>query len=149
VGDIVFARVCPPETSSLGGGSNTYAQSGFNKVSYDGIELSCISATTGKAEGMGPLKGGMVFDISLSLARKLIRGKKSGGVEVLDVLGEKVEFECVVGRNGRLWVSSGNAKVVMLVGRVVQRLDGLEAKGKVVGGEEQRRIVDEIARKLA
>ena len=45
-------------------------------------ELICCNPSTGKADGMGELKGGMVFDVSLGLARRLLMGKQreEGGV---------------------------------------------------------------------
>ena len=58
---------------------------------------------------MGELKGGMVFDISLGMARRLLtaRQKEDGGVVVLEEIAERVPFELAVGRNGRGWVNAG------------------------------------------
>lgn len=40
-------------------------------------ELECFDAETGKANGLGELKGGMVFSVSLGTARRLLGdGKK-------------------------------------------------------------------------
>jgi len=97
-----------------------------------------VNPSTGKADGMGELKGGMVFDISLGMARTLMMPKPGdqGVVVVLEELGEKMPFEVAVGRNGRLWINSKGVKETLLVGRAVMETD----KGGL-GVEEQRRLV--------
>ena len=121
-GDLVYARVC--------------------RVSkWEDVEIECVSSPTGKAEGMGPLKGGMVFEISPAFARRLMmgtdrEGRSRGGVVVLEEVGEKVKFEVAVGRNGRVWVDSGSVATTVLIGRLIGRVyeEGL-------GVEEQRKAV--------
>ena len=87
---------------------------------------------------MGELKGGMVFDISLGMARRLLMAKQreNGGIAVLGEIAEKIAFEVAVGRNGRVWVKSGGVKEIMIVGRALQATDkedlGLEAQEKLV-----------------
>ncbi|KAF2397468.1 hypothetical protein EJ06DRAFT_498555, partial [Trichodelitschia bisporula] len=79
----------------------------YARVVSDGrhveAELECVNQRTGKGDGLGPLKGGMVFDVSTAFARRLMMGKR-GGVVVLEVMSEKVGFEVAVGGNGRVWV---------------------------------------------
>ncbi|KAF2654110.1 hypothetical protein K491DRAFT_717397 [Lophiostoma macrostomum CBS 122681] len=101
-------------------------------------ELTCVDPSTGKSEGLGPLKGGMVFPISLGMARRLLAGRK-GGVSVLEGLSEKMGFEVVVGRNGMLWVEAGSVKRTLAVGRAVQEVDegGLGEKG-------QKKVVERV-----
>lgn len=101
-------------------------------------ELTCVDPSTGKSEGLGPLKGGMVFPVSLGMARRLLLGKK-GGVSVLEGLSEKIGFEVAVGRNGMLWVDAGSVKRTLAVGRAVQEVDeqGLGEKG-------QKKVVDRV-----
>ena len=110
-------------------------------------ELECASASTGKADGLGPLTGGMVFDVSLGFARRLLMGRsrQEGKVEVLELLGGdegKLSFETAVGRNGKVWVGSENTKTVVIVGRALKETDekglGVEAQRKLV-----RRLVKE------
>ncbi|KAM5447633.1 exosome non-catalytic core subunit rrp40 [Microsporum audouinii] len=119
------------------------------------IELACVNTATGKAEpdGLGPLTGGMVFDVSTLFASRLMMtgaerkdGAGPGGVIVLEELGRKFEsyggFEVAVGRNGKVWVDSsadGDAGVMIVVaiGRCLKetddkRLDVLEQKKLVL-----------------
>ncbi|KAH7126885.1 hypothetical protein B0J11DRAFT_288865 [Dendryphion nanum] len=101
-------------------------------------ELTCVDPSTGKSEGLGPLKGGMVFKISLSMARRLLAGKK-GGVTVLEGLSEKVGFEVAIGRNGVLWVDGGSVKTTLLVGKAVQEVDEL-----ALGEKGQKKVVERV-----
>ncbi|KAK4187250.1 hypothetical protein QBC35DRAFT_523673 [Podospora australis] len=118
-------------------------------------EIECVSSATGKADGLGPLKDGMVFDISLGFARRLLmaRSKEEGKVEVLELLGEEgLAFETAVGRNGKVWVSGAsdakgnegvNAKTVVVVGRALQETDT-----KRLGVEQQRKLVKKLVREM-
>ncbi|KAK7551592.1 hypothetical protein IWX49DRAFT_284517 [Phyllosticta citricarpa] len=116
-------------------------------------ELECLSATTGKADGLGPLKGGMVFDVSPGMARRLLipAGKKDaaeeggpGRVVVLEALAERVRFEVAVGRNGRVWVDSDEGvKVVLAVGKALQ-----EADREGLGVDGQRDVVAKVLKAL-
>jgi exosome complex component RRP40 len=103
-GDLVYARVLSVSTQTES-------------------EIQCFNENTGKSEGMGPLKGGMVFDVSCSFARRLMMGKKRGGVLILEAIAEKVAFEVAVGRNGRVWVGAESVSVVVAVGRALTIAD--------------------------
>ena len=105
-------------------------------------ELTCVSPSTGKSEGLGPLKGGMVFPISLGMARRLLAGKK-GGVRVLEGLAEKVGFEVAVGRNGVLWVDGGKVRLTLAIGRAVQEVDE-----KALGEAGQKKVVEKVLKHL-
>ena len=136
-GDLVYARV-----SSVGVGAGAE------------IELTCVNPATGKAEpgGLGPLSGGMVYDISAGFAARLleassISNKRSGGKEeeddddvdgapaklvILKELGRRLEgrggFEVAIGRNGRIWVNCSDAgdeaiRTTVAVGRCIQETD--------------------------
>lgn len=72
---------------------------------------------------MGPLTGGMVFDVSAGFARRLMLGAKKGGVVILDVVGEKVKFEVAVGRNGRVWIDSASVRETVTIGRLLVAAD--------------------------
>ncbi|KAK1255804.1 hypothetical protein MKX07_008063 [Trichoderma sp. CBMAI-0711] len=110
-------------------------------------ELECVSASTGKADGLGPLVGGMLFTISLGMARLLMMPKKAqqGRLVVLDELADAgVQFETATGRNGRLWVDSDSTKAIIAVGRAVQETDE-----KSLGVDEQRRLVKRLIKELS
>ncbi|KAK4693409.1 exosome complex component RRP40, partial [Lecanoromycetidae sp. Uapishka_2] len=108
-------------------------------------EIVCYNPSTGKSEGMGELKGGMVFDISLGMARRLLMTKQreQGKIAVLEELGEKVAFEIAVGRNGKVWVKAGGVKETLMVGRAL-----LETDGQGLGIEEQVKLVKKMLRQV-
>lgn len=108
-------------------------------------ELECVHPGTGQGEGLGELKGGMVFEISLGLARRLLIGKvrERGGVAVLEELAEKgLRFEVAVGRNGRIWVNGESVKTTLVVGEAVRRTD---EEGLTV--EQQVKLANRLARR--
>jgi len=94
---------------------------------------------------MGELKGGMLFGISLGMARRLLmaRQRDEGGIIVLGECAEKIAFEIAVGRNGKLWVKSGGVKETILVGTAVQETDeeGLDI-------DEQKKLVKRLMKAL-
>ena len=94
---------------------------------------------------MGELKGGMVFDVSMGMARRLLVAKQreDGGVAVLEEIAEKVAFEIAVGRNGKVWVKSGGVKETILVGRALQEAD---VQGLTV--EEQVKLVRKMIKQV-
>jgi exosome complex component RRP40 len=94
---------------------------------------------------MGELKGGMLFDISMGMARRLLMAKQreDGGVAVLEEIAEKVAFEIAVGRNGKVWVKSGGVKETLLVGRALQEAD---VQGLTV--EEQVKLVRKMIKQV-
>ena len=87
---------------------------------------------------MGELKGGMVFEVSLGMARRLLLNKQKleGGIVVLEDIAEKVAFEIAVGRNGKMWVKAKEVWETLLVGRAVQETDrgglGVDEQAKLV-----------------
>ena len=129
-GSLVYARV-------LSAGKNT------------DVELTCVNPSTGKGEGMGELKGGMVFRVSLGMAERLLmkRQKEEGGVVLLEGLAEKgCVFEMAVGRNGFCWVDSeGGVRETLAVGKALVEVDegnlGVEGQRGVV-----RRVVGELGK---
>ena len=142
-GDLVYARV-----SSVGVGAGAE------------IELTCVNPATGKAEpgGLGPLNGGMAYDVSTGMAARLMEvssSKRSDGEGVADLvileeLGKKLEgiggFEIAVGRNGRVWVDCSNAgdaaiKATVAIGRCIR-----ETEEHNLIAEDQRRLVSKVLR---
>lgn len=110
-------------------------------------ELECVSPATGKSDGLGPLTGGMVFDISLGMARRLMMPKAAehGKVVVLDELASiGLQFETAAGRNGKLWVDSEYVKTVIAVGRAVQETDE-----KRLAVDDQKKLVRKLAKDLS
>ncbi len=110
------------------------------------IELSCVNPSTGKAEpdGLGPLTGGMVFEVSLGLAERLLKKKD---VVAMEELGSRLQggFEIAVGKNGKVWVDCPEAGVkgVCAVGRCLREIDENELKEK-----EQKKLVNKIMNDL-
>ncbi|KAK4124854.1 hypothetical protein N657DRAFT_643613 [Parathielavia appendiculata] len=133
----------------LSPGQLVYARVSLANAHMD-PELECVHASTGKADGLGPITGpGCVFDVSLGFARRLLmaRAVEDGGVGVLDMLGGEegggLAFETAVGRNGRVWVGSDNPKTVVIVGRALQETDRSR-----LGMERQRRLVKKLVREM-
>lgn len=101
-------------------------------------ELECVSSSTGKSEGLGPLVGGMLFNVSLSMARRLMLSKpvEQGKLCILEELGkEGLAFETAVGRNGKVWINSASIAATLAVGKAIQETDtkslSLEAQQKL------------------
>ena len=94
---------------------------------------------------MGELKGGMVFDVSLGMARRLLLAKQreDGGVAVLEEIAEKVAFEVAVGRNGKVWVKSAGVKETLLVGKALQETDK-----QSLSIDEQVKLVKKLLRQV-
>ncbi|OJD15008.1 hypothetical protein AJ78_04693 [Emergomyces pasteurianus Ep9510] len=149
-GDLVYARVLSTGVGNAGGE----------------VELTCVNPATGKSgpEGLGPLVGGMLFDVSTGFAERLMmRGGSEGGsgVVVLEELGRKLEsqggFEVAVGKNGRVWVDCSAArkggggdadtakavKTTVAVGRCLRETDE-----KDLGLAEQRKLIGRVLREV-
>jgi exosome complex component RRP40 len=110
-------------------------------------ELECVSASTGKSEGLGPLAGGMLFTVSLGMARRLMLPKPTdqGNLVILEELGDAgVPFEIAVGRNGKVWIDSKSVKTTLLIGRALQDTD---EKGLKV--DEQKKLAKKVVREIS
>jgi exosome complex component RRP40 len=141
-GDLVYARIL---SVGVGAGSE--------------VELTCVNSATGKAEpgGLGPLAGGMLFDVSTGFAARLMKaspGAADGvsGIVTLEELGRKLEhkggFEIAVGRNGKIWIdcsSSGDAAipVTVAIGRCLRETDN-----RNLDPDEQRKLVSKVLREM-
>ena len=139
VGDLVYAKVV------FAGNPNME------------IEISCVNPQTGKAEpdGLGPLSGGMVFDVCGELAERVL-GKEKTGVEFLEELGGRLKggFEICIGRNGRVWVDcgggedveggSGRVRGVCAVGRCLREVDGGLREGREMDVKAQKKMVNRV-----
>lgn len=121
---LAFAGASRKNRPDLHAGTLVYARVALAAKHVD-TELECVDANTGKADGLGTLAGGMVFPVSLQMARRLLMASADqAGVAVLAALGaEGLAFETAVGRNGRLWVNSDDTRTVVLVGRAIAATD--------------------------
>ncbi|KAK9479462.1 hypothetical protein V1514DRAFT_327979 [Lipomyces japonicus] len=99
-------------------------------------ELECFDDRTGLEAGFGEIKGGMLADISLAYARRLLAPKTVNNddddddnnnqvVTVVDVIGRFVPFEIAVGRNGRIWIDSQSCEVTVAIIRAIQESENL------------------------
>lgn len=130
----------------LAPGALVYARVALANKHMD-AELECVSSSTGKSEGLGPLAGGMLFNISLGMARRLMMPKSvlEGKVVVLEELGTAgLQFETATGRNGKFWVDSESVKTVIAVGRAVQETDE-----KRLDVEAQKKFVRKVIKELS
>lgn len=139
---LAFEGATKKTRPQLNSGSLIYARV-LSASKHTDPEIACYNPATGKSEGMGELKGGMMFDVSLGMARRLMlaRQREEGGIAVLEEIAEKVAFEVAVGRNGKVWVKSGGVKETLLVGRAVQETDR-----ERLGVEEQVKLVKRLLR---
>ena len=107
-------------------------------------ELECVRPTTGKADGLGELKGGTVFDVSLGFARRLLLSKPrdDGNICVLEDLGSRgLSFEIAIGRSGRVWVNSSGTATTIAIGRILGEVDR-----KNLNLREQEQLVKQVMR---
>lgn len=148
LGQLAFEGANKKNRPQLKTGDVVYAR--VSKASkWEDVEIECVNSNTGKGEGMGPLTGGMVFDVSPQFARRLMMGvdkkdgRSLGGVVVLEEVGEKVRFEVAVGRNGRVWVDSGSIKETLAIGRLLRAADE-----EGLGVEEQKKTVKKVLKEL-
>lgn len=127
----------------LKNGDVVYAKIASCKKNQD-IELTCVNQSTGKAEGLGPLKDGMIFDVSLEFADRILKKQLTA---MLEELGNKIPggFELVVGRNGKVWVdcADAGAKGIIAVGRILQQVEEQGPQDK-----EQKKIVNRVVKEL-
>ncbi|KAL5114239.1 exosome non-catalytic core subunit rrp40 [Pleosporales sp. CAS-2024a] len=104
-------------------------------------ELTCVDPSTGKSEGLGLLKGGMVFGVSRAMARRLLAPR--GELPLLEALGTKIGFEVTIGRNGIVHVDAGSVKATLAVGRAIQRVDD-----EALGEAAQKKLVADVLKKI-
>jgi len=104
-------------------------------------ELTCVDPATGKGDGLGLLKGGMVFKVSLGMARRLLAPK--GDMALLESLGGKVGFEITVGRNGLVHVDGGSVKTTLAIGQAIQEVDQ-----RALDDFGQRKLAADVCKKI-
>lgn len=68
--------------------------------------------------------------------------REDGGVAVLEELGERgLRFEIAVGRNGRVWINSGDVKSTITIGKALQDTDTKE-----LNVEQQVKLVKNLVK---
>lgn len=141
---LAFENATKKTRPLLGPGSLVYARISMADKHMD-PELECVHPGTGRADGLGELKGGMVFDVSLGMARRLIMPDpaKQGCVVLLEECAEKIPFEIAVGRNGRIWVDAGDVGRTLMIGKAIVETD----RGRL-GVDEQRKMVRRLLKGL-
>lgn len=109
-------------------------------------ELECVSSSTGKSDGLGPLTGGMLFSVSLGMSRRLMlpNPAEQGKLVILEELGGAgLAFEIAVGRNGKVWVDSKSIQATLAIGKAIRETDS-----KSLGLEEQKKLAKKLAKGL-
>jgi exosome complex component RRP40 len=123
-GALVYARVCKADK-------------------WSDVEIECVNPATGKSDGLGPLKAGMLYDVSPAFARRLMMGGGKGALVLLEEIGEKVKFEVAVGRNGKVWVDSSTIAETVAIGRCLTDTD---EKGLHV--QAQKKLVNKMLKSV-
>ncbi|KAK9315974.1 hypothetical protein V1524DRAFT_427901 [Lipomyces starkeyi] len=120
-----FANAASRHTRpNLSTGATVYARISAFSLALGEPELECFDEKTGKEGGFGELKGGMLADMSIGLARRLLAPSGVyGGSTVVDVLGQLVPFEIAVGRNGRIWIDSESCKMTVAIIKAIQETE--------------------------
>ncbi|PSR77266.1 hypothetical protein BD289DRAFT_456721 [Coniella lustricola] len=143
---LAFEMATKKTRPQLAAGQLVYARVSLANKHMD-AELECVNPATGKADGLGPLNGGMLFTISLGFSRRLLMPKSTaeGGVIVLEELGNSgLQFEIAVGRNGRVWVSSDTTRSILIVGRALQETDE-----RLLDVDAQKQLVKKLIRETS
>lgn len=86
------------------------------------IEITCVHST-GKAQGLGLLEGGQLFQVPVHFTRILRCPDDS--INVLKKLGKMLPFEVAVGVNGLVWLKAKNSVHTILLAQAVQKLSKL------------------------
>ncbi|GAB7351882.1 hypothetical protein MBLNU459_g2429t1 [Dothideomycetes sp. NU459] len=110
---------------------------------WSDVEIECVNPSTGKSDGLGPLKNGMLFDISPTLARRMMMGAGKGAVVLLEEIGDKVRFEVAVGRNGKVWIDSETVATTVAIGMILR-----EADEKNLDVHAQKKLVHKTLKKV-
>lgn len=125
LGQLSFESASRKTRPQLRTGSLVYARIAAAPRHAD-VEIECVHASTGKADGLGELKGGCVYNVSLGMARRLLMNKprEDGGVGILEDLGAGgLAFEVAVGRNGYVWVKGESVTATASIGKALIEVD--------------------------
>lgn len=97
-------------------------------------EIECFDPSTGKSDGFGELKGGLVVNCSLQTARQLLNPK----FPLLKALAAQFPFETAVGLNGRIWFKAGFVGQTIALKRVLEGYDSGEIRARDAGSAVKR-----------
>ncbi|KAL8791252.1 MAG: hypothetical protein Q9213_000209 [Squamulea squamosa] len=141
---LAFEGATKKTRPQLSSGSLIYARVTAASKHLD-PEIACYNPSTGKNEGLGELKGGMIFDISLGMARRLLLNKQreEGKLSILEDIAEQIAFEIAVGRNGKVWVKANGVKETLLVGKALQETDN-----EALNTDGQRKLAKRLLRQV-
>lgn len=142
---LAFEGASKKSRPNLQAGSLVYARVSSASKQTE-AELECVHGSSGRSEGLGELSKGMLFEIRVGFARRLMmkQTRDDGGIAVLDAFAEQGHrFEIAVGRNGRVWVDSERRRLTLSIGRALQETDRRELS--VV---EQSQLVRQLCKEL-
>ncbi|TIA83750.1 hypothetical protein E3P98_00594 [Wallemia ichthyophaga] len=85
-------------------------------------ELECLNPATGKAEGYGELKGGLLADnLNINLCKSLLEKNSSLMNSIMNAFN--FPFELATGVNGKIWIGAPSPAQVIAVYRTILRAD--------------------------
>ncbi|KAL7276342.1 exosome non-catalytic core subunit rrp40 [Rhizina undulata] len=134
---LAFPQATKKTRPVLHPGATVYARVSLANKHMD-PELECYDAESGKAEGFGELKGGMVFGISLGLARRLLGDGRKLRQLRMRLRKAKLAVEGEVGGE----VDGGDAEEDMSTGLEVLEELGKHLAFEIVVGRNGRIWVD-------
>lgn len=122
---LAFQGATKKNRPNLGAGALVYCRVVRASKNME-AEVSCIEPGSTKSWSggetlYGELQGGTVVQVSLGMARKLLREDR-----VLKMVGN-VPFQSAVGVNGRIWIEAGNCEHTMLLSLALQKADVMRA----------------------
>ncbi|ODO05238.1 exosome complex component RRP40 [Cryptococcus wingfieldii CBS 7118] len=79
-------------------------------------ELECFDANTGKSDGFGELKGGVMINCTLQLCRQLL----NRNYPLLPAIASAFPFEISIGLNGRVWLKAETVSETLAMKRVIE-----------------------------
>ncbi|ODN81720.1 hypothetical protein L202_02114 [Cryptococcus amylolentus CBS 6039] len=79
-------------------------------------ELECFDANTGKSDGFGELKGGVMINCTLQLCRQLL----NRNYPLLPAIASAFPFEISIGLNGRVWLKAETVSEALAMKRVIE-----------------------------
>ena len=86
-------------------------------------EITCLEILAEEHQ-FGQLKGGNMFNCSISLCRKMI----SNEYPLLEAIGKNLKFEICIGLNGRVWIAGENCKETILISNSLVQCEFLDKK---------------------
>ncbi|OWZ71882.1 hypothetical protein AYX14_02664 [Cryptococcus neoformans] len=82
-------------------------------------ELECFDPNTGKSDGFGELKGGVMVNATLQLCRRLLDRNHI----VLPTIASVFPFEIAIGLNGRVWMKAETVGETLAMKRLIESVD--------------------------